>query len=175
MFGWGLKIINLKFSSRITTLSLLFIFIPFFLSFIGNETEAAYFISPSVSGDAEILLRGREEKNRGIYYSGRIDRRNVNCNSLWNGRRRKGYLNQSESWIRNILCFDGEQFIRVERLHKKKKKGRRENPSILTLYFDTLNYNSINFTFDGILLKKISILIFKKKILNKLHSLVYGE
>ena len=58
---------------------------------------------------------------------------------------------------------------------KKKKKGRRENPSILTLYFDTLNYNSINFTFDGILLKKISILIFKKKILNKLRSLVYGE
>lgn len=150
MFGWGLKIINLKFSSRITTLSLLFIFIPFFLSFIGNETEAAYFISPSVSGDAEILLHGREEKNR-IYYSGRIDRRNVNCNSLWNDRRRKGYLNQSESWIRNILCFDGEQFIRVERLHKKKnpKKGRRKNPSILT--FDTVNYNSINFTFDGIL------------------------
>lgn len=44
---------------------------------------------------------------------------------------------------------------------KNPKKGRRENPSILT--FDTVNYNSINFTFDGILLKKISILIFKKK------------
>lgn len=137
-----------------------------------RQKRHTLFLHPSVSVDAEILLRGqkRREKNRGIYYSGRIDREMLTVIHFGTVGRGEGggvfkpvrKLNKKYFMLRWWTIYSSFRFgwKLIQRRRKRRKfdstrfflkRGEEKIPwSFFFFYLElslryTINYNSMNY------------------------------